>query len=219
MKRYFSGFLKPPRLYGFLLIVVMIMASSAPGKGQRWEVTPYGGYLFAGKVRGNEGELIIENSRTLGLALSYAMDEGSSIELSYLGASSTSMVAQFGAPESESTSFEMAIEYFQLNFVEEMSTSGKIVPMGFLSIGATSFRPRELDFDREWFYTLGLGAGTKMQLSENIGLRAQGRLAVPLFLSAGKSWCDESNDVCLIQLFSFNAIPLIDLGLGIFFRF
>jgi opacity protein-like surface antigen len=73
---------------------------------------------------------------------------------------------------------QLSSNYIQLGGLQEVDL-GKIRPFGTLALGTVVWAPKEVS-GTKWQFTFSLGAGFKIWLSDNIGLRAQGSMMLPL---------------------------------------
>ena len=78
----------------------------------------------------------------------------------------------------------MAIQYFQLGGLKEAG-HGALRPFGLFSGGVAWFQMKDNNVNDEMVFSMALGGGLKVYLSDRIGLRLQGRLLMPLYVHGG----------------------------------
>ncbi len=84
----------------------------------------------------------------------------------------------------ESYEYDMAIQYFQLGGIKTVG-HGPVKPFGLFSGGVTWFQMKDDYVDDEVVFSIALGGGLKVDLSDRIGLRLQGRLLMPMYIHGG----------------------------------
>jgi len=75
---------------------------------------------------------------------------------------------------------DMKLHTFQVGALVEPNKGKKVSPFGLLSLGASLFHPLDEKYNDEWRFSIALGVGVKVEMSDKIGLRFQGRLIIPM---------------------------------------
>ena len=60
---------------------------------------------------------------------------------------------------------------------------GKIKPYGVFLLGISAHSPQNAKYNNKISFAFALGGGVKIFITDNIGIRLQGRLLAPLYLS------------------------------------
>ncbi len=190
MKTYQTYFSK-------LKIVMLVLAVSSfiytPNvSAQKFEITPFYGYQFNGKVIGYSGDLNIRDASSYGLMLDVSVQKGMQVELFYSRSDTRADFVEYRGPTYKLT--DVSVNYFQLGFLRAVKKIDKITMYGIGSLGATLFSPsgnryegspKDLYFEDWWLFSVTVGGGAKIMFSERIGLRFEGRLMMPITWAGG----------------------------------
>jgi len=183
-----------------LLIAGITMASPVGAAGV--EITPFAGYTGGGDfTNATTGKsLSFQDTSSYGIMLDFkqAVDQqgGSPWIEGYVSRQQTKLKTDqtlfSGGP-----SLEMDVEYYHLGGTYTQST-GKVQPFVVGTFGATHFDPKQSGFDSETKFSLSLGGGVKMYLTEHVGIRLDARWFGTLFNGSGGIFC--SNGACLVTV-------------------
>ena len=165
-----------------LLAILIPAASSAQGK---IELTPFGGYMFGGKMRFYEGDLKIQDNANYGLIMDVEVAPDTKIELMWAHMSTTAdFRGGYGFDFLSTPPFDVGVGYIQIGSVREINMD-KVRPFGAITLGTTYFLPSsetgEVKYDDTWKFSVTLGGGAKIWLTDRVGIRLQGRLMMPMF--------------------------------------
>ncbi len=180
-----------------ILIVMSILMLLTTGlQAQKFEITPFGGYFFAGTMAVGRGDLNFKNGGNYGIALGTNIQPQLGIEFTYNRLDTRLVLKDWQTNISEDL-FDISVNYFHLGAVYEATKiEGGIVYTTF-SLGATLFSPDATtlqdpddptliyNVEDDWRFSIGLGAGIKKYLSDKIGLRLQIRMLMPIFWAGG----------------------------------
>jgi hypothetical protein len=171
------------------LLVLFLVLSSLPGTliAQRFEATPYYGFVFAGKLNFVDGEMNIKDNPNYGIMLDFELDRrhGLNLELSYDRLNTNATYKKNGQYESEEDLFDMFIEYYQLGALYDKPLSKNASAFGFFTGGVARFSPQTDEYGDDYRFAITGGGGVKYFITESIGIRLQGRLKMPFFFSGG----------------------------------
>jgi opacity protein-like surface antigen len=154
------------------------MTNAMPDYDHKLELTPMVGYALNGSINFSTGKVKFEDNINYGAALSVSAGYGTFIEASYSFTSSNTSYYSY-VPGISSQSFTTNINYIQIGGLKEFK-DGQLRPFGLLSLGASGFVPQERGFESWWSFAINLGAGLKISVSENIAIRLQARMLMPL---------------------------------------
>ncbi len=190
MKLHQSSFSK---LYMVILVLMLSFFIYQPTVyAQKLEITPYYGYMFAGKVMGYDGDLNVRNDGMYGLIVDIALNPAMQIELYYSRSDTRIDFVEFRGPTYKLT--DASVNYFQVGVLRNVKKIDKITVFGVGTLGATLFSPSGNGYDETpeiftyedwWLFSLTFGGGAKIALSEKIGLRIEGRIMVPITWAGG----------------------------------
>ncbi|WP_020529444.1 outer membrane protein [Flexithrix dorotheae] len=193
----------------------MINAASAQ---KRIELTPTYGYQFGGKANYVEGSIKLQDAANYGGILSVEADYGVLAELSYSYMETRGNFIPYRG-NIDPRQFDLNVQYFQLGAVKELMEDD-FRPFGLFSLGATYFNPKNNDIEDVWRFSITLGGGIKYFISEKIGIRAQGRLLLPMYFNGVGGYCGIGTGGSGCGLGVSTAVPLVqgDFSGGLIFR-
>lgn len=144
----------------------------------RIEIMPFGGYMFGGNVALYNGDLDIKGNGHYGIALGVPLAVNTKFELSYFRMDTK---AEWNPYIGFSDTYDVAVQYFQAGMVKAFQT-GKVKPFGTFSLGATWFENKSnRDWNDQWAFSAVVGAGVRIEMTDQVALRLQGRFMVPMY--------------------------------------
>jgi opacity protein-like surface antigen len=191
----FSGVL----CFAMALIAAFFPVSAIAGN---FEITPFAGYTMGGEfndaVTGKS--LSFDDTSSYGIMVDFkqpADKEGgeSWIEL-YYSRQQTRLKADQG-PFFGDPLFDVDIEYYHLGGTYGQAT-GTVKPFVVGTLGATHMTPKGDGLHSETKFSLSLGGGVKLYLTERVGLRLDGRWFGTFFNGSGSAFC--SSGACAINV-------------------
>lgn len=180
----------------FWIPILALVLGSAASTAQAREVyiSPMFGYTTAGSLDLGEQDLDdvkIEGGITWGGQLGFSASPGFTFEASYMQQETELSINGDNINPAASRSFDLTVAQLHGNFLFEKVGYGNTTrPYFLLGLGATFFNPSG-DFDTESRFSFSIGAGVKVEASEKIGLKIQGKYN-PTYLDEdyGGVWCD-----------------------------
>jgi hypothetical protein len=166
------------------------------------EITPFAGYTMGGQftdaVTGKT--LSFDDTSSYGIMVDFKQPldkEGgeSWIEL-YYSRQQTRLKADQG-PFVSNPLFDVNVEYFHLGGTYGQAT-GKMKLFLVGTFGATHMTPEGEGLHAETKFSLSLGGGVKLYLTERVGIRLDARWFGTLFNGSGSAFC--SGGACLINV-------------------
>ena len=185
--------------FAMVLIAALLPVSASAADV---EITPFAGYTMGGQftdaVTGKS--LSFDDTSSYGIMVDFKQPldkEGgeSWIEL-YYSRQQTRLKADQG-PFFGDPLFDVNIEYFHLGGTYGQAT-GKMKPFVVGTFGATHMTPEGEGLHAETKFSLSLGGGVKLYLSEHVGIRLDARWFGTLFNGSGSAFC--SGGACLINV-------------------
>jgi hypothetical protein len=165
---------------GFLLILILFVPDVIMAQG-KIELTPFGGYMFGGRMRFYEGDLKIQDNANYGLAMDVEIANNTKLELFWNQMMTTAEFRPFYGYESlRIDPFDVNVGYIQIGSVREVDYDN-IRPFIALTLGTAYFSPQDTQYKQTWKFAASLGGGAKIWLSDRVGIRLQGRLLMPMF--------------------------------------
>jgi hypothetical protein len=146
----------------------------------KFEIAPYAGYMFGGRLRFFEGDLKIKDNVNYGLALDIELVKETKLELFWSEMQTTAEFRPFyGFDYLDIDPFDVRVGYIQIGTVREFDYDN-IKPFGVMTIGTTYFLPQNVSHQDSWKFSVSLGGGANIWFTERIGIRLQGRLLLPI---------------------------------------
>lgn len=169
--------LKSALIFAVILLLDPV-SSFAQGK---FELTPMVGYQFGGKLRLYEGDLKIEDNLNYGIVGDIEVAKDTKLEILWTHMETTADFKPYYNYEYlDIDPFDINVGYIQIGSVREINMDN-IRPFGAFTLGTTYFLPKDNTYQDTWKFSMTLGGGVKIWLTDRIGIRAQGRLMLPMF--------------------------------------
>lgn len=177
-----------------LLAAALILSSALfPGEaGAEWglEITPYAGYSIGGSFDDNTtgANLDIKEGGSFGLVLDLSDSPDTQYELFY-GFQRTKVTG--GGTFGGDTLFDLDLHYLHVGGTY-MFTGDKVRPYIVGGLGATHFVPHGSGMNRKTYFSISLGGGAKVPISDRVGLRLEGRGLLTVLPDATEIFCVSS---------------------------
>lgn len=156
-----------------------------------FDITAFAGYQLNGDVSTSGGNLNIGDSPAYGGILDYRVHRFGTVELMYEYTKPSSQFFAFSS-FSSSNKFDVASHYFQIGGTS-VQHAGPLEPFFGLTIGGALYMAdtialangRTLTPQDTWRFAATLALGTKIWMSDNIGVRLEGRMLMPMVFNGG----------------------------------
>ena len=168
------------KITGIVALAFLLVSPDSSFAQGKIELSPLVGYQFGGKLRMYEGDLKIKDDMNYGLALSTEMAQDTRLEFIWTSMQTSADFRPYYGYGYLEGGFDLNINYYQIGGVREFP-NGNIVPFGAFTLGAVQFTPSDVNISETWRFSVTLGGGVKIWLSDHIGIRLQGRLLMPLY--------------------------------------
>lgn len=186
----------PRTILGLVLLLVLPALPAAADDIKKIELSPFFGYRFGGDfVRSNEFDsfdtgFAIDDSTSAGLALGINLSRHLQIELRYAKQESELLDTFF---DPDLALYDVDVEIYHAGLVYQW-TPGQIRPYMVISIGATSFDAAPSDIDDDTRFSVGLGAGVKVMVTDYFGLRFEARGYATAVDNGEELFCNHFDD-------------------------
>ncbi len=186
------------------------------------ELTPFGGYMFNGKVKFIQGDLNIGNGADYGVILGIPVRYGVIAELSYTRSEATAKwQPSFGYEQDYPyTQFGVNINYFQVGAIKEMEIEQDFYGFAGFTLGAAYYNTTQKNLADLWRFAFGVNAGLKYFFNDHIGIRVQGRMLFPIYAGGVGAFCGigTGGSSCGLTFGGSSLVLQGDLSGGIVFR-
>jgi opacity protein-like surface antigen len=183
-----------------LFAAIVLIAAAAPGYvfASDFEITPFAGYTWGGEftdtTTGNK--LTVKDNASYGVMLDFKSTEESQIEL-YFSRQATRLESNASGFYAGKPLFDLDIDYYHIGGTALMG-EGKLRPFVVGTVGATYMAPKGEGLDSITKFSLSLGGGAKILITDHIGLRLEGRWFGTFFDGSGQAFCTSGQ--CLIKV-------------------
>ncbi|MEM1177117.1 MAG: outer membrane beta-barrel protein [Acidobacteriota bacterium] len=144
-----------------------------------WEITPTIGYRFGGEFESDFFDFFsdfeLEDSSSYGVTIERAITSNLRIEFLWSHQETELIEDRFFVFDSGTSLFDIDVDFYHVGLMYQWNP-GKIRPFVVGSIGATRFDPIPSDLSTESRLSASVGGGAKFMLTDNFGIRAEGRL-------------------------------------------
>ena len=199
-----------------LTAVAIAAGGTAPLFAQKVEIQPFYGYQFGDSFLVSRGEVKLSGSANWGLTVDIEIEDELKFEFMYSKADTELRFRQSGNIGSE-TLFDMTMQYFHGGILYEVDASDRVRGFFTATAGVTYYEPMDHSFSGEWKFSLSGGAGVKLFLSDNVGIRLQGRLLFPL-VSAGSGFACGLPGGCFVGINAWTTVSA-DTTIGLILAF
>jgi len=188
------------------LFVSLLTGTPAVFAGN-YEITPLLGYRFSESMLDeNTGENIdLEDTSSVGLILSLKKDHSTNYDFLF-SRQDTNLRSSSTAANGK----DLRIDYFQLGGTVDYS-SGNLHPFATGGIGITRVKASSSETN----FSLNLGGGFRIPVSENVGLRLEGRVYVTAFNGSGSIICSGG---CVVKV-SGSTYLQFETNAGLYIKF
>lgn len=167
-----------------LAVLAFLVPADTIAQG-KIELTPFGGFMFGGKMRFYEGDFKIQDNANYGLVMDVELAKDTKLELMWAHMNTTGQFnGKYGYDFLTTDPFNLGVGYIQIGSVREINYDN-IRPFGAFTLGTTYFLPSgnssSVQYDDTWKFSVTLGGGAKIWLTDRVGIRLQGRLMLPMF--------------------------------------
>jgi hypothetical protein len=162
-------------IIGILLLLIIPVKVSA----QKFEISPYTGFMLGGKINYYQGYLKIEDGQNWGVAADITLAHETQLELGY--SRLTTSVMQQSYTDYEKIIRTLIVDYIQIGSLREFDVNNDaFIPFFVGTLGMTVFTPRDGGYSSSTNFSITLGGGVKIFPTEHFGIRLQARLLMPM---------------------------------------
>ncbi len=201
------------------LAACLLLATPALAQEQfDFELTPFAAYRIGGDFEDDETgeEFDLDDSEAFGLLLNIRAKTQGQWELLY---AKQSTEVDTAGTFVVSDSIDLDVQYFQLGGTY-LYDGDRVQPFIALTLGVTNFDPEFADLDSENYFSASFGGGIKMDLTQRVGVRLEGRVYSTFLESNSKIFCSSGpgGGQCLIES-SGTTFNQWEARAGLVFRF
>jgi len=146
------------------------------------ELSGWSGYMLAGRVNFYEGRFVMNDNATYGGAMSFEVGRNNFAEISYSNTSTTANFYPYRTGYSPWVG-DIGINYIQIGSVQKFDLGGPVEPFTGVSIGTAILNVKQTNVSDIWRFSMVLKGGVDIFLTENIGIKLQARMLVPMYFA------------------------------------
>jgi len=162
----------------FAMLLIMTTLSIQDLHAQVIELNGFYGWQLNGKANLYNGEFIMQNAPNYGGKLALGLSTTTFVEISYMRSDSEGYFKPYNISTEPGENIGYNSNYITVGGLQELDL-GKIRPFGTFGMGTAIWAPKD-NSGTKWQFHFTFGAGFKIWLTDNIGLRAQGSMMLPL---------------------------------------
>lgn len=159
-----------------LLVIALILVSAA--SYAQTDIVGYGGYQFGSRTYYYPGYVKLKGAGNYGVNLEIGVRPDLRIQLSWMGSATYAQLE--GANGFVTERSDMNINYYQIGAIRPFPINDKIEAFGSFSLGATQFALQDRTYNDEWRFSITLGLGSNIWISDRVGIRLHARLLAPI---------------------------------------
>ena len=164
------------RLYLIALLFVPLFV------GAQVEIVPSVGFMFGGRLNYYQGEVKINDNMNYGVSIIVPdISWDTDLEINYTRMDSHLYFTPYnGFPDYDATDFDVSVNYIQIGALKNFGGDDVFKPFGSFSAGATIFGDKTNSTANVWRFSITLGLGAKIALTDRVGIILRGRLMMPM---------------------------------------
>lgn len=163
-----------------LVFSLPLIPAVAAAQVPRFEVTPFVGYRLSGEVDNSadigfdfRSDVEIDEGTTFGLMFDIPLSPNWQLEL-LASRQNTSFIVDEGLLSPSENLGDVDLGFYQAGFLLQWG-EGQVSPFAVATFGLARLEPDFPELDAENYLSGSVGGGVKVFLSENVGLRLEGR--------------------------------------------
>jgi len=162
-------------LKGGLTFMMLLMLSQF--SNAQVYIEGFGGWLWTAKIPGYRQDLKVDDLGNYGARIGFEIDGMKSVEFEWNQTNTT--VHYYDWDVGGQDKIDITMNYYMLGFVHNVSEE-QVQPYGLFNLGILNLSSAEPGISSFNMFTVGLGGGLKYHFTDNIGIRLQARLLVPM---------------------------------------
>ena len=185
-------------------VLAVLLLAAAPGvlaqygpvpgapEERRFDLSAFAGYQLNGDASTNGGRLDIGDAPAFGAAFDWRLHTFGALELMWQYTKPSAKFTSFNPLYPSTNAFDVATHYFQIGGMT-IRPMGTLEPFLGLTVGAALFLPETISQSTggttsagsTWRFAATLMAGTKVWATQNVGVRLEVRMLVPVLFTSG----------------------------------
>lgn len=147
------------------------------------EITAFGGWLWTGSIPAWLQDIKVSDEGNYGIAAGVRVREEMLVEFEWNHTENQAEFREYqGTGLGDPIVVPLTLNYYMLGFNYLATFNEPVVPYGLINIGVLNTKssgPQPYNTSNNYF-TVGLGGGLRYYLSDNVGIKLQARLLLPM---------------------------------------
>ena len=150
------------------------------------EIGGFGGWLWTGSIPAWRQDIKVSDEGNYGITAGFRVREEMIVEFEWNHTNNAATFREYdfnGIPDGPFITVPMTLNYYMLGFNYLVTYNEPIVPYGLINVGIlnvnsdgfSSYQSTSVNY-----FTMGFGGGLRYYISDNIGIRLQARLLLPM---------------------------------------
>jgi hypothetical protein len=202
-----------------VLFLLILATLTSVGHATRFEIAPQVNYVWTSRVGvywdAKSGDFDLASSPSWGIAVDIDLHSEAQLELLY-NRQDTKLEFYEYPTRIKNEIADVSLDYLQIGGLYRRPMD-KLEPYFLFTLGATRYAFKTTSYGDLWKFSLIFGLGSKVWLSERVGLRFQGRVLMPMSWSGAGLWCGGGSG-CGVGVGGTSLMPQFDLGVGLAIR-
>lgn len=153
------------------------------------EISPFAGYQLGGTLKGYYGDVKIDNAMSYGGRLAVGLSTTTFVEFTYLRSDTEAQYFEYYPGSTIGVKTPLSSNYIQLGGLQEMDM-GVLSPFLTITGGLTVWSPKNAgDFSTYTQFSMTVGGGAKIWISDMIGIRLQANMLMPMVYNGAGFGC------------------------------
>jgi len=147
------------------------------------EINGFTGWLLGGRANLYDGEFRIDDAMNYGGKIAVGLSTSTFMEISYMRTDTRGIFYPYSIAESPSVPIDFSGNYIQIGSLQQANLSERIAPFGTIAVGMTVWDPKSSQLSAKAQFSVTVGAGLKLWITDILGIRLQGSMLMPMVLN------------------------------------
>jgi hypothetical protein len=163
-----------------ILIIAIVTWLPFLLNAQKVEITPFGGYVFAGTMNTSNGTVRFKDNAQYGGMLSIRVSRVIDLDLIYNRSDTKAELTYLTLYNNlYYQEVPLSINYMHIGFTKNFRINPHVSPFLGFNLGTCLFAPTK-DYADAWFFSMGINAGAKVYFGKRLGIRLQAQGMMPI---------------------------------------
>jgi hypothetical protein len=171
--------MKHMQLKTLLIALLMGLVCMPELHAQAIELNGFAGWQLGGRARLYDGDFNIDDAMAYGGRISVGLSTTTYVEVTYLRSDTEGIFIPYSFPGDRSDPIAFSSNYVHIAGLQE-AHFGPLSPFGTIGMGMAIWSPKGSQLNTKVQFSVNLGAGLKLWLTDFLGIRLQGSMLMPM---------------------------------------